>query len=292
MAESMTGFGRAAAEGAPGRVTVEIKSVNHRFLDLSSKLPRELNFLEPALRETVRNRIARGKVDVSVSYDANADETISLEYNPRIAAAYVEAAKEAEKEFSLRSDLSVRSLLSFPYVMSTKAKETDEEALQSLFQKVLDQALDAFETARKREGKRLVSDLTEKVKELAGHVDTIEKRCPELIEGYKARLSEHLSSFTETEDIDSQRLAQEVTLYADKVAIDEELVRLKSHITETLSTLESPGEIGRRLDFLSQEMNREANTILSKSTDVEIDAVGVQVKTLIEKIREQIQNLE
>ncbi|MEE3480615.1 MAG: YicC/YloC family endoribonuclease [Lachnospiraceae bacterium] len=292
MAESMTGFGRAAAEGAPGRVTVEIKSVNHRYLDLTSKLPRELNFLEPVLRESVGKRIARGKVDVSVSYDANTDETISLQFNPHIAAAYVEAAKEAEKEFDLKNDITAGRLLSLPYVMSTKAKETDEEALQSLFQTAMDQALDAFETARGREGARLVSDLTEKVKELSGHVDTIEKRCPELILGYKERLAERLASFKETEDIDSQRLAQEVTLYADKVAIDEELVRLKSHITETLSTLQSDGEIGRRLDFLSQEMNREANTILSKSTDVEIDAVGVQVKTLIEKIREQIQNLE
>lgn len=292
MAESMTGFGRASSEGAPGRITVEVKSVNHRYLDLTSKLPRELNFLEPALREMVGKRISRGKVDVSVSFDANTDETVSLQFNPHIAAAYVAAAKEAEKEFGLQNDITAGRLLSLPYVMSTEAKETDEKALSSLFEKTLDLALTAFETAREREGARLVTDLSEKVKDLSAYVDSIEKRCPELIEGYKARLTERLSTFTETEDIDSQRLAQEVTLYADKVAIDEELVRLKSHITEMEATLKQTGEIGRRLDFLSQEMNREANTILSKSTDVEIDATGVQVKTLIEKIREQIQNLE
>lgn len=292
MAASMTGFGRAAAEGSSGRITVEIKSVNHRYLDVTTKLPRELNFLDPLLRETVKERIVRGKVDVSVTFDAFSDDSVALRFNPKIAEAYVRSALEASEKFNLNYDLTASRLITLPHVMDTETGETDEEALTALFSEAMDEALDAFGKARAAEGERLVRDLTEKVRELSRLVDEVEKRIPVLIEGYKERLTDRLSQFSEADGIDSGRLAQEVTLYADKIAIDEEVVRLKSHITETLATLEKDGEIGRRLDFLSQEMNREANTILSKSTDVETDRAGVQMKTLIEKIREQIQNLE
>ncbi len=292
MAASMTGFGRAAAEGSSGRITVEIKSVNHRYLDVTTKLPRELNFLDPLLRETVKERIVRGKVDVSVTFDAFSDDSVALRFNPKIAEAYVRSALEASEKFNLNYDLTASRLITLLHVMDTETGETDEEALTALFSEAMDEALDAFGKARAAEGERLVRDLTEKVRELSRLVDEVEKRIPVLIEGYKERLTDRLSQFSEADGIDSGRLAQEVTLYADKIAIDEEVVRLKSHITETLATLEKDGEIGRRLDFLSQEMNREANTILSKSTDVETDRAGVQMKTLIEKIREQIQNLE
>lgn len=292
MAASMTGFGRAAVAGPCGRVTVEMKSVNHRYLDLTTKLPRELSFVDPLLREKVKAALVRGKVDVAVSFDASSDDTLALHFNPKIAEAYVRSALEASEEFNLTYDLTASRLIGLPYVMETETVERDEESLKALFSEAMDGALAAFTKARETEGSRLVADLSAKVTELSSLVESIEERIPRLIEGYKARLTERLAEFSESDGIDSNRLAQEVTLFADKIAIDEEVVRLKSHIAETLATLKGEGEIGRRLDFLSQEMNREANTILSKSTDVETDRIGVQMKTLIEKIREQIQNLE
>ena len=198
-----------------------------------------------------------------------------------------------EKDFSIENDLTVRDLISLPYVFDRVSTDSDEDALKALFQKGLDQALDAFVSARRTECERLKDDLLQKTAELSAYVEAIEAKCPEIVSSYRKRLQERLAEYSaETGEVDPQRLAQEVTIFADKVAVDEEIVRLKSHIAETTATLKKDGEMGRRLDFLSQEMNREANTILSKSSDTDIDRVGVQMKTLIEKIREQIQNLE
>ena len=293
MAYSMTGFGRCTKEATCGRLTIEIKSVNHRFLDVSVRMPRELSFLEMRLRDTVRRRIVRGKVDVSVSFDGNTDENISLKFNPNIAKSYLEGASEMESTFGIKNDMTTVTLSSLPYVFEKVTNQTDEDEMTRLFDDSLEEALDNFENARKSEGDRLVKDILQKTDELLSYVSDIEERSPQIVAAYKEKINEKLSEFSDiTEGIDSSRLALEVTMYADKICVDEEIVRLKSHVKETVNVLKKDGEVGRRLDFLSQEMNREANTILSKSVDVKTDNTGVSMKTVIEKIREQIQNLE
>ncbi len=293
MAYSMTGFGRCTKEATCGRLTIEIKSVNHRFLDVSVRMPRELSFLEMRLRDTVRRRIVRGKVDVSVSFDGNTDENISLKFNPNIAKSYLEGASEMESTFGIKNDMTTVTLSSLPYVFEKVTNQTDEDEMTRLFDDSLEEALDNFENARKSEGDRLVKDILQKTDELLSYVSDIEERSPQIVASYKEKINEKLSEFSDiTEGIDSSRLALEVTMYADKICVDEEIVRLKSHVKETVNVLKKDGEVGRRLDFLSQEMNREANTILSKSVDVKTDNTGVSMKTVIEKIREQIQNLE
>ena len=293
MAYSMTGFGRCTKEATCGRLTIEIKSVNHRFLDVSVRMPRELSFLEMRLRDTVRRRIVRGKVDVSVSFDGNTDENISLKFNPNIAKGYLEGASEMESTFGIKNDMTTVTLSSLPYVFEKVTNQTDEDEMTRLLDDSLEEALDNFENARKSEGDRLVKDILQKTDELLSYVSDIEERSPQIVAAYKEKINEKLSEFSDiTEEIDSSRLALEVTMYADKICVDEEIVRLKSHVKETVNVLKKDGEVGRRLDFLSQEMNREANTILSKSVDVKTDNTGVSMKTVIEKIREQIQNLE
>lgn len=293
MAYSMTGFGQCTTEGIPGRLTIEIKSVNQRFLDISVRMPRELSFLEMRLRETIRKRIVRGKVDVFVIFEGNTDENVSLKFNPNIAKSYLEGAREMEASFGIKNDMTTSALSALPYVFEKVTNQSDEDELTKLFDETLFDALNNFENARKSEGERLVKDLLQKTEELLSYVSEIEKREPEIIAAYKEKISQRLSEFSDvTEGIDSSRLALEVTMYADKICVDEEIVRLKSHVKETVAVLQKEGEVGRRLDFLSQEMNREANTILSKSVDVMTDSLGVSMKTVIEKIREQIQNLE
>ena len=293
MAYSMTGFGRCTKEATCGRLTIEIKSVNHRFLDVSVRMPRELSFLEMRLRDTVRRRIVRGKVDVSVSFDGNTDENISLKFNPNIAKSYLEGASEMESTFGIKNDMTTVTLSSLPYVFEKVTNQTDEDEMTRLLDDSLEEALDNFENTRKSEGDRLVKDILQKTDELLSYVSDIEERSPQIVAAYKEKINEKLSEFSDiTEGIDSSRLALEVTMYADKICVDEEIVRLKSHVKETVNVLKKDGEVGRRLDFLSQEMNREANTILSKSVDVKTDNTGVSMKTVIEKIREQIQNLE
>ena len=293
MAYSMTGFGRCTKEATCGRLTIEIKSVNHRFLDVSVRMPRELSFLEMRLRDTVRRRIVRGKVDVSVSFDGNTDENISLKFNPNIAKSYLEGASEMESTFGIKNDMTTVTLSSLPYVFEKVTNQTDEDEMTRLLDDSLEEALDNFENARKSEGDRLVKDILQKTDELLSYVSDIEERSPQIVAAYKEKINEKLSEFSDiTEGIDSSRLALEVTMYADKICVDEEIVRLKSHVKETVNVLKKDGEVGRRLDFLSPEMNREANTILSKSVDVKTDNTGVSMKTVIEKIREQIQNLE
>ncbi|MCR5211758.1 MAG: YicC family protein [Lachnospiraceae bacterium] len=293
MAYSMTGFGRCTKEATCGRLTIEIKSVNHRFLDVSVRMPRELSFLEMRLRDTVRRRIVRGKVDVSVSFEGNTDENISLKFNLNIAKSYLEGASEMESTFGIKNDMTTVTLSSLPYVFEKVTNQTDEDEMTRLLDDSLEEALDNFENARKSEGDRLVKDILQKTDELLSYVSDIEERSPQIVAAYKEKINEKLSEFSDiTEGIDSSRLALEVTMYADKICVDEEIVRLKSHVKETVNVLKKDGEVGRRLDFLSQEMNREANTILSKSVDVKTDNTGVSMKTVIEKIREQIQNLE
>ncbi len=292
MANSMTGFGRYENTVNSLKVCVEIKSVNHRFLDLNLKLPRKFSFFENEARNIIKNRISRGKVDVFFSFEENAADEVEINYHPEIAQKYYDGLMLLKEQFDLKDSVSVGLLARFPDVFTQDAKEEDQEELSELLSDTLNKALDEFVLNRKEEGQRLVDDLIVKLDEMEGLVAKVETYFPSIIEEYKNRLLGKTKELIENHQLDESRIAAEVVLYADKICVDEELVRLKSHVKEARDTLTTKDEVGRKMDFLAQEMNRESNTLLSKSTDVKVADIGIELKTLIEKIREQIQNLE
>lgn len=292
MIKSMTGFGRGEYASASEKVTVEIKSVNHRYLDLNLKLPKKFSAFENQMRNRLKQDLSRGKVDIYVSYESSADRNYSIQYNPMIASEYYENLKKMASDLSLSDDITVTKLAQFPDVFEIREAGADEEELWDLLSHALDLAIEQFISNRENEGERLKVDLLGKMDEMETLVGYIETRSPEILDEYKERLRRKIDELLEDRQIDENRIAMEVTLYADKICVDEELVRLKSHIHEAREALENMDEVGRKMDFLAQEMNRESNTILSKSTDVAIADCGITLKTLIEKIREQIQNLE
>ena len=291
MANSMTGFGRYIKIDDSIKITVEIKSVNHRYLDLNIKLPRLLSYCETDLRKKLSSRISRGKVDVFVSYERTGGDA-DVTYHPDVAAKYYESLKTMQAQFALDGSVNVGLLARMPDVFTEGDTELSEEYLAELLSEAADQALDAFVKNRQDEGDRLVKDLTEKLDRMDELVSELEKRSPVIIEKYKQRLLDKTKELIADQRLDESRVLGEVVIYADKVCIDEEMVRLRSHVAEARTTLSSGKDVGRKMDFLAQELNRESNTILSKSTDVEIADIGIELKTLIEKIREQIQNLE
>jgi uncharacterized protein (TIGR00255 family) len=292
MIRSMTGFGRGEAGDTSRRITIEMKSVNHRFLDLGIKLPRKLNPFEGDVRHYLKEQICRGKVDVFVTLEESADSTVTLQYNPSIAALYLQNLQEMSREFNLEYDIKTSHLSRFPDVFEVEEKPEDEGELLTLLMEALQKACSQFLDNRQDEGRRLAEDLQSKMDEMSSLVTALEQRSPAIVAEYRTRLREKVSDLLADGHIDESRLAAEIVLYSDKVCIDEEMVRLRSHVEETRNLLSEGTEVGRKLDFIAQEMNREANTILSKSTDVEIAGIGISLKTLIEKIREQIQNLE
>lgn len=292
MVKSMTGFGRGEAQDEFRKITIEMKSVNHRYLDLNIKIPKSLNPFETEIRNYLKTRIVRGKVDVYVTLETAADQEYVLKYNSKLAEMYVDNIKAMADEFGLDYDLKATHLSRYPDVLEMEEAEADESELKVLLFEALEKAANQFGENRTKEGERLQKDLLDKMDEMSGYVSVLEKRSPEIIEEYTSRLKAKVNDLLEAGHIDENRIAAEIVLYADKVCIDEEMVRLRSHIEETKQVLLNDKEVGRKLDFIAQEMNRESNTILSKSTDVEIAGIGISLKTLIEKVREQIQNLE
>lgn len=292
MVKSMTGYGKGVAENSEARVTIEMKSVNHRYLDLNIKLPKKLNFLESTVRNKVSDSIARGKVDIFITLTEHSDACYQVSINEAIAQKYYESISQMAKNLGVDNDMKASSISRLPDVIEITELDADEDLLKELVVEALDMCLKQFIDSRIAEGQRLEKDLLAKMDELTSLVEKLEKRSPIIIEEYKNRLTGKIHELLEDNHIDESRIAQEVTLYADKVCIDEEMVRLKSHVAETKSVFDLDKEVGRKLDFLAQELNREANTILSKSTDVEIADIGITLKTLIEKVREQIQNIE
>lgn len=292
MVKSMTGFGRGEAQDEFRKITIEMKSVNHRYLDLNIKIPKSLNPFETEIRNYLKSRIVRGKVDVYVTLETAADQEYVLKYNSKLAEMYVGNIKAMADEFGLDYDLKATHLSRYPDVLEMEEAEADESELKVLLFEALEKAANQFGENRTKEGERLQKDLLDKMDEMSGYVSVLEKRSPEIIEEYTSRLKAKVNDLLEAGHIDENRIAAEIVLYADKVCIDEEMVRLRSHIEETKQVLLNDKEVGRKLDFIAQEMNRESNTILSKSTDVEIAGIGISLKTLIEKVREQIQNLE
>lgn len=292
MVKSMTGFGRGEAQDEFRKITIEMKSVNHRYLDLNIKMPKSLNPFETDIRNFLKSRIARGKVDVYVTLETSADQEYVLKYNKKLAGMYVDNVKAMAEEFGLDYDLKATHLSRYPDVLEMEEAQVDEGELKMLLFEALEKSCGQFGENRTKEGERLQKDLLDKMDEMSGYVAVLEKRSPEIIEEYTTRLKIKVKDLLEAGHVDENRIAAEIVLYADKVCIDEEMVRLRSHIEETKQVLQNDKEVGRKLDFIAQEMNRESNTILSKSTDVEIAGIGISLKTLIEKVREQIQNLE
>ena len=292
MIKSMTGFGRYEIAEEERKITVEMKSVNHRYLDVSIKMPKKLSFFETAIRSELKNYIQRGKVDVFITYEDFTESNICVKYNKEVAAEYVKYLEQMQKDFSLDNDIRVSTLSRYPEVFSMEEQTVDEEELWKLLDKAIKGAVEGFVASRIKEGENLRDDLIAKLDGMLEHVDFIEKRSPEIITEYRQKLEDKVKELLGDAQIDESRLLMEVTIFADKVCVDEELVRLRSHIEMTKDNLIQGGSIGRKLDFIAQEMNREANTILSKTNNLEISNHAIDLKTEIEKVREQIQNIE
>ncbi len=292
MIQSMTGFGRGEAANEKYKVTIEMKSVNHRYLDLSVRLPRKLNFYEPAIRNQVKKFAKRGKIDIFVSIEQLQENAESIQYNPQIAAAYLSGISQMADEFSIDGTIQAYQLARFPDVF-TKAEEDDnEEEWIPIVTQALRDACEKFAESRRIEGEKLAKDLSEKLDHISDLVDKIETRSPQIVEEYRKKITEKVEQLLGDTQIDENLLATEIVMFSDKICVDEEMVRLRTHVEHVKETLAVGENIGRKLDFLIQEMNREANTTLSKANDSEVSEYGIDLKTEIEKIREQIQNIE
>lgn len=292
MIQSMTGFGRGEAANEKYKVTIEMKSVNHRYLDLSVRLPRKLNFYEPAIRNQVKEFAKRGKIDIFVSIEQLQENAESIQYNPQIAAAYLSGISQMADEFSIDGTIQAYQLARFPDVF-TKAEEDDnEEEWIPIVTQALRDACEKFAESRRIEGEKLAKDLSEKLDHISDLVDKIETRSPQIVEEYRKKITEKVEQLLGDTQIDENLLATEIVMFSDKICVDEEMARLRTHVEHVKETLAVGENIGRKLDFLIQEMNREANTTLSKANDSEVSEYGIDLKTEIEKIREQIQNIE
>ncbi len=292
MIKSMTGFGRCETVTANRRFTVEIKSVNHRYLDIGIRMPRQLNPFESAVRGILREYIERGKTDVSISMEDSAKEQYAVQYNAQIAAQYLAHMNEMAEMFGIENDIRVSTLARFPEVLTAQEQPADEKELWADLEPAVRGACERLAASRAAEGEQLRSDLMGKLHGMLSHVDFIEERSPVILAEYRGRLEEKVRDLLADKTIDDARIATEITIFADKICVDEETVRLRSHIRSMMDTLERGGAVGRQLDFIAQEMNREANTILSKTNDIRISDTGIGLKTDIEKVREQIQNIE
>ena len=292
MIKSMTGFGRCENANEKRKFTVELKSVNHRYLDVNIKMPKKLNFFESTIRNLLKDYIERGKVDVFITYEDYSEDNYSLKYNPTLAGEYLKHLKDMAEQFGLDNDIRVSTLSRYPEVLVMEEQNIDEKELWAELESALRGACEQFVESRIREGENLKKDLCDKLDNMLGYVDFIEERSPIIMKDYRTRLEDKIHELLGDRQIDEGRIVTEVTIYADKICVDEETVRLRSHIQSVKDTLNKGGGCGRKLDFIAQEMNREANTILSKANSLEISDTGINLKTDIEKVREQIQNIE
>jgi uncharacterized protein (TIGR00255 family) len=290
--KSMTGYGRATRTADGCEITVELRSVNNRYLDCSVKLPRLCGFAEDGVKNRVKQSISRGKVDVfvSVSLAAGQDEKITL--NRPVVEGYLEALRAMAKDYGLKDDLTVTALSRLPDVFDVQKEETDEQQLTEDILEVTDEAAKKFDEMRAAEGEALDRDVRSRAAAILSLVEKVEARSPETVKEYRARLTAKMEEVLSGAGVDEARILQEAAIYADKIAVDEETVRLRSHLSQLDSMLTTGGPVGRKLDFLLQELNREANTIGSKCNDLEQTNTVVEIKAELEKIREQIQNIE
>lgn len=292
MIKSMTGFGRCEIQKDARKFTVELKSVNHRYLDVNIRMPKKLNFFETSIRTLLKSYANRGKIDIFITYEDLSKNQVSVKYNSAVAAEYIKYSAQMEKEFGIQNDIRTSVLLRCPEVLTMEEQTEDEDELWNALEKALEGAFVQFVETRTKEGENLKRDIIAKLDFLENEIGYIEERSPQIVAEYRKKLEEKMKELLEDTQIEEGRIAAEVILFADKICTDEEVVRLKSHIRHMRSTLEEEEGIGRKLDFIAQEMNREANTILSKANDIEVSDRAISLKTEIEKIREQIQNIE
>lgn len=292
MIKSMTGFGRSEISEGQRKISVEMKSVNHRYLEAGIKMPKKLNVFEARIRDVLKQYANRGKIDIFISYEDLTENKIMLKYNSDIAAEYMDIFNKMAEQFDIKNDVTIAGLSRYPEVITMEDIPVDEDELWHFIEKAVRQACEQFVNARITEGENLKKDLLDKLDNMAEVVAFIENRSPKIMKEYRNKLENKVAELLNDTTIDENRIATEVIIYADKICVDEETVRLKSHIDHAKKCLSEDGGIGRKLDFIAQEMNREANTILSKANDIEISNKAIELKTEIEKVREQIQNIE
>ncbi len=292
MIRSMTGYGRGVSRDQGKEFLVEIKSVNHRYSDIFVKLPKHLSFLEDRVRETAGKNLSRGKIDIYITYtDTGEDSKVVLLDEP-LVSAYIRALNELRDRFGLKDDISVSLVSRFPDVLRVEKAEEDEEKLWELLKRALDEAIDSLVRMRENEGAKLKDDLLNKTVYIDSIISEIASRAPEVVKEYRKRLESRIRELIDQQPVDETRIAMEVAIFADRCSIDEELTRLRSHISQMRQAFELEEPVGRKLDFLVQEMNREINTIGSKANDLFISKCVVELKSEMEKIREQVQNIE
>lgn len=292
MLKSMTGFARSESVTLESKITVELKSVNHRYCEMSIKMPKKLGFLEAKIRNLLKEYVSRGKMDVFISYEDYTDSRECVKYKEEIAGQYVHIIQQMAERFGLSSGLTAEKLSRRPEVLTLEEETVDEENVWNGLEKTVREAAELLVESRLREGASLKKDIGKKLDGMIDRVDFIEQRSPDIVKEYREKLTAKVNELLNGTKLEEGILAAEITLFADKICVDEETVRLKSHIGNMKRTLEEEGSIGRKLDFIAQEMNREANTILSKSNDLQVSDCAIELKTEIEKVREQIQNIE
>lgn len=293
MIKSMTSFGRAQGEEGKGYLfSIEMKSVNNRYLDLNIRMPKFMISLEEEIRKIINTRLNRGKVDVFINYKSYDKASAMPKLNLEVAKGYYNCLNELQKEFNIENDITVSKLANFPEVLTLEEEEENLDEVLKEIKPLIETSLDKMLEMRIREGEKLKEDILIKLNDIEEKVKTIESLAEDLPKTYKQRLEERLSELTKGLNVDEERIAVEVAIFADKVAIDEEVIRLKSHIGQMRKTLNLEEPVGRKLDFIVQEMNRETNTIGSKANDINITNTVIDIKNLIEKIREQVQNIE
>lgn len=292
MIKSMTGFGRSEIVKGNRKISVEIKSVNHRYLEAGIKMPKKLNVLESRMRDLLKKYATRGKIDIFINYEDDSESQVNLKFNQNIADEYMAIFNNMSEKYNLKNDMTVGGLARFPEVITMDEVQEDEEELWHFIEEAMKAALEQFVNTRILEGENLKKDLLGKLDHMEELVAFVEKRSPEIMKEYRSKLESKVKELLGDTTIDESRIATEVIIYADKICVDEETVRLRSHIEHARKCLNEEGGIGRKMDFIAQEMNREANTTLSKANDIEISNAAIDLKTEIEKVREQIQNIE
>ena len=292
MLKSMTGFGRFESETTERKISVEMKAVNHRYCEIGLKMPKKLNFFESAIRNLLKNYISRGKVDIFITYEDFTEGRELVKYNEDIAKSYFDLIKKMSDQFGIDGSINAGQLARFPDVFTLEEQQADENEIWGFIENAIKNAAESFVKTRIAEGEHLKNDLIGKLDGMISMIDFIEKRSPQVVDEYRNRLYAKVEELLGNTNMDQGILATEITVFADKICVDEETVRLRAHINNMKNTLNEAENVGRKLDFIAQEMNREANTILSKSSDLEITNTAINLKTDIEKVREQIQNIE
>lgn len=290
--KSMTGFGRSEMVTEQCKITVEIKAVNHRYCDLNIKMPKKLNILENAVRGAIKKAVHRGKLDVYIGYEDLSEHAACVQLNKELGREYYRALSELSEELGIDNDASAMRIARMPEVLMLSEAQLVPEEVEETLLLAVGQALSQFMESRVREGEQLKEDILRKLHGMTGNISAIEERYPQMVSDYRKKLTDKVKELLADSNVDESRIATEVVIYADKICVDEETVRLRSHITNMEEELTRGGNVGRKLDFIAQEMNREANTILSKANDITVSNMAIDLKTEIEKIREQVQNIE